>query len=150
MMRWVLFLLLALCVGARPAAAQTAEDVAEAGRMGAAAAGGAVVPAALLGTVGGVLLGVSAGRYFGSQRDETGVVVPAIGAGVLLTGWTLGGVAPRRTVPGILETEAERQAYRQAYVARAQRRQRDALLIGTLVGIGAGVALHSAAARWTR
>jgi hypothetical protein len=150
--RWVVALLIVSgAVLPERAIGQSADDMAEARRLGHNAAAEVTrAPLAIIGLVGGVPLGVAASRYSGSQRNEIGALGPGIGVGVLLTGMVLTGRTGRPAVPVILETEAERQEYRRAYAARFQRRQRDALLIGGLVGIGVGVGVHSLSARWTR
>jgi hypothetical protein len=131
--------------------AQTAADLETAARSGAAAAGRfSALPFGVLGVLGGAPIGVGASQYFGSQRNEVNAAVPLVGVAIIVSGLVLGEVSVRREaarVPVRLLTPEEAQEYQRAFSARAQRRLRDSVLVGTVLGIGIGVGIHTLSAR---
>ena len=107
-----------------------------------AAANESIVPYFLAGVVGGSGVGITATHYVRANRDETPYWPAIAGVTIVLgTGAAIEVIGPRPADP---QFDALGSAeYQQAFLERVQSRRRNALALGSIVGIATGVAIHT-------
>lgn len=111
----------------------------------AAAADRTIVPAFVVGVLGGVPLGIGGAHYLGPDRDEA-TVTPVLIGGTILVGGSVGIILTSR-VSGSLQSRAivdnYERGYRAGFESRLRSRRRSAMAVGSLIGVGIGVVAYS-------
>ena len=106
-----------------------------------AAADESVVAYFISGVIGGSGIGITSAHYLRADRDETPYWPAIAGVTIVLgTGVAIEIIGPKPPYP---QFEAAGSAeYQQAFRERIQSRRRNALALGSILGIATGVAIH--------